>query len=167
MTRTRLTKLACALALAIGGLIGPAAASAANPVVVDFPAGLACAGFDLRVQITGSSNVFRAFHDKDGNIVRTLLAGRGSALTFVNLSTMSSLSLKANGAVVHTRFNQDGTQTVKATGHVVIFLFPTDVPAGPSTTLHVGRVEYTVDADGVFTIQRVSGRTTDLCAALA
>lgn len=169
MTRTRSTKLIGALALSIAGLLGPATASVAAPapVVQDYPAGLACAGFDLRIEIRGTSTVFRIFKDKDGNIVRTLLAGKGSALTFINLTTMSSLSLRANGAVLHTRFNPDGTQTVAATGHNVLILFPSDVPAGPSTTLHVGRVVYTVDADGVFTVQRVSGRATDICAALS
>jgi hypothetical protein len=40
------------------------------------------------------------------------------------------------------------------------------VPAGPSTTLYVGRVVYTVDADAVFTLQSTSGRETDICATL-
>ena len=48
----------------------------------------------------------------------------------------------------------------------MLILFPTDVPAGPSTTLHVGRVVYTIDTNGVFTVQRVSGTSTDICAAL-
>jgi len=41
-----------------------------------------------------------------------------------------------------------------------------DVPAGPSTTLYVGRVVFTVDTSGVFTLQSVSGKSTDICAAL-
>jgi len=50
----------------------------------------------------------------------------------------------------------------------VIILFPTDVPAGPSTTLYVGSVVYTVDrASGVFTVKTHSGTTTDICAALS
>ncbi|MFN8490788.1 MAG: hypothetical protein U0350_24565 [Caldilineaceae bacterium] len=49
----------------------------------------------------------------------------------------------------------------------MIILFPTDVPAGPSTTQYVGQVVYTVDAAGVFTLQQVSGQTTDICAALS
>jgi hypothetical protein len=57
--------------------------------------------------------------------------------------------------------------TVDALGYNVIILFPTDFPAGPSTTLYVGRVVYTVDAAGVFRIQTHSGPTTDICAALS
>jgi hypothetical protein len=41
------------------------------------------------------------------------------------------------------------------------------VPAGPSTTLHEGRVVYTVDTSGAFTVQQVSGKTTDICAVLS
>ena len=58
-------------------------------------------------------------------------------------------------------------QTIQATGHNVVIFFPTDIPAGPSTTLYVGRVVYTVDAAGVFTLLSTSGRTTDLCVLLA
>jgi hypothetical protein len=50
----------------------------------------------------------------------------------------------------------------------VLVLYPTDVPAGPSTTLYVGSVVYTVDLlTGVFTLNAHSGRTTDICAALS
>jgi hypothetical protein len=31
----------------------------------------------------------------------------------------------------------------------VLILYPTDVPAGPSTTLNVGRVVFTIDTQGV------------------
>jgi hypothetical protein len=48
-----------------------------------------------------------------------------------------------------------------------VIFFPTDIPAGPSTTLYVGQIVYTVDASGVFTLQSTSGTTTDLCALLA
>jgi len=41
------------------------------------------------------------------------------------------------------------------------------VPAGPSTTLIVGRFVYDVDATGVFTLRQVSGRTTNICAEIA
>ena len=134
--------------------------------MITFPAGLACNGFDLRVEIRGIQ-VVKVFTGKDGNVVRMLSAGRGSALSFTNLSTADTFSLKANGAVTHTTVNPDGSSTVAITGHNVLILFPTDVPAGPSTTLHVGRVVYTVDSNGVFTVQRVSGKTTDICAVLS
>jgi hypothetical protein len=156
-----------ALILTLAAVLGSATpAIAADPTVIDLPAGTAC-DFDLRVEISGGSNVMKEFVDKNGNVVRMLTAGKGSALSFTNLSTGATFSLKANGAVSHTTFNPDGSSTVAITGHNVLILFPTDVPAGPSTTLHVGRVVFTVDTSGVFTVQQVSGQTTDICAVLS
>ena len=58
-------------------------------------------------------------------------------------------------------------ETVTDTGHTVLIFLPSDVPAGPSTTLYLGRVVYTVDKDDKATLQEVHGKTTDICAALS
>jgi hypothetical protein len=131
-----------------------------------FEAGAACADFDLLLEIRGIQDV-KKFTDQNGNVVRMLSAGKGSALSFTNLSTGATFSLKSNGSAIHTTVNPDGSSTVTDTGHNVLILFPTDVPAGPSTTLYVGRVVFTIDTNGVFTLQQVSGKTTDICAALS
>jgi hypothetical protein len=141
--------------------------TAADPRDIEIPAGLACNDFDLLVEFNGGSQVMKEFTDKNGNVVRMLSAGKGPALSFTNLLTGATLSLKSNGSVIHTTVNPDGSSTVTDTGHNVLILFPTDVPAGPSTTLHVGRVVFTIDTSGVFTVQQVSGKTTDICAALS
>jgi hypothetical protein len=156
--------LAVASALAVGTTVPVSAAEA--DFSIDLPAGLACA-FDLGVEGTGDKRIMREFTDRNGNLVRTLAAGKGFALTFTNLSTDNSLTLPSNGSVQRTTVNSDGTSTVVSTGHNVVIFFPTDIPAGPSTTLYVGQIVYTVDASGVFTLQSTSGRTTDLCALLA
>ena len=54
-------------------------------------------------------------------------------------------------------------------GWNVLFLFPTDEPAGPSTTLHVGVVVYDDDGAGNFTVDQhlTRSRTTDICAAVS
>ena len=59
--------------------------------------------------------------------------------------------------------------TVSLTGWNVLFLFPTDVPAGPSTTLHVGRLVDEDDGLANFVVdeRRTHSRTTDICAALS
>jgi len=140
---------------------------AAEPTVLELPAGTAC-NFDLRVEIWGGGpQNYKEFVDKNGNLVRTLSAGKGSKLVFTNLSTLATLSLKANGAVTKTIINPDGSSTVTMLGHNVLILFPTDVPAGPSTTLYVGRVVYTVDTNFVYTLQQVNAKATDICAALS
>src|SRR5262249_54025888 len=50
-------------------------------------------------------------------------------LTFTNLTTGGTFSTKSNGAVAHKRFNSDGSFTETDTGHNILILFPTDVPA--------------------------------------
>jgi hypothetical protein len=154
-----------ALALASALSVAPAAtAGAAEPLV--FPAGVAC-DFELLVEFTGGNRITREFTDKDGNVVRILSAGKGFELTFTNVETGKTLELSSNGSVARTTINADGTATVENTGYNVVILFPTDVPAGPSTTLYVGRLVYTVDlTTGVFTLQSASGPTTDICALL-
>ena len=132
-----------------------------------FPAGTACE-FELRVESeTNPNRVFREWPDSDGNLIRTLEAGRGSDVTFVNTETGASLTLKGNGAVNHTTYHPDGSWTTKLTGHYVLILWPTDTPAGPSTTLYVGRVTYTSTPDSTFTLVGSSGRQRDLCDELS
>lgn len=134
---------------------------------LEFPAGTACT-FGVAVDgAGGDQRVTRTFVDSDGNAVRILSAGRGSQLTFTSLSSNATIALPASGAVMNTVVNAGGSQTVTLTGNNVLIMFPSDVPAGPSTTLYVGRVVYTVDAGGVFTLVSTSGRATDLCAALS
>jgi hypothetical protein len=165
---TRLAPWAAALAVAATLAVGtPVPASAADPnFSIDLPAGQACA-FALLVEGTGDKRIMREFTDQNGNPVRTLTAGKGFTLTFTNASTRKSLTLPSSGSVQRTTVNSDGTSTVVSTGHNVVIFFPTDIPPGPSTTLYVGQLVYTVDASGVFTLQSTSGRTTDLCALLA
>jgi hypothetical protein len=110
--------------------------------------------------------VFKEFTDRNGNPVRLLSAGRGSTLALTNFVANERLVLKAGCSVTHITLNPDGTQTWAVTGHNLLVLFPTDVPAGPSTTLHVGQVVFTVDPAEVFTVQSVTGTSTDICAAL-
>jgi hypothetical protein len=167
-------RLACAVAVALTALVCSATQSIGAkpplppPQVIDLPAGVACAGFDLRIVIQDiPPTVVREFRDKNGNLVRVLTAGKGNELTFINLLTNEELSLRANGAVSHLVLNPDGTRTETLTGHTVTILFPTDVPAGPSTTLHVGRVVIATDQSGVSTVQSVSGTSTDICAELS
>ena len=143
----------------------PAPAQAADFEVV-LPAGLACP-FELEITGTGGTTVTREFTDAEGDPVRILTAGRGQALTFTNVATGESVSLKSNGAVIRTTLHADGSSTVQSTGHNVLILFPSDVPAGPTTTLYVGRVTYEVDAQQTFTITGSSGTSRDLCAELS
>jgi hypothetical protein len=158
--------LAAALA-STAALAASADAAVAAPFHLDLPAGIACS-FGLAVDgVGGDHRVDRTFEGPNGKPVRILSAGRGFQLTFTNLSSNSTFALPANGAVMKTVVNADGSQTVTLTGHNVLILFPSDLPAGPSTTLYVGRVVYTVASNGVFTLMKTSGTNTDICAALS
>lgn len=157
------TLLALVILLSAGS---PSLAETPPDFVLDFEAGQAC-DFALQVEIRGGNQVYKEFFDKNGKIVRSLSAGAGSALTFINTETNAALALKSNGSVTHITYREDGSQEWITTGHNVLILFPSDIPAGPSTTQYVGRVVFTVDASGIFTLQSVSGRATDICAALS
>ena len=168
MTQSTRTRIASVVALtAVSLLCGATQAAAADPVVLDIPAGVACADFGVRVTIDGEQLVNREFVDRNGNVVRILGAGTGPTLTLTNLSSGATFTAKSNGSVARTVFNADGSQTVTITGHNLLILFPSDVPAGPSTTLYAGRVAFTIDANEVFTVLQASGQATDICAALS
>jgi hypothetical protein len=169
LSSLRILRAACATFAATVFLISAASSNAQSPPteVVDFPAGVACSDFDLRLEIRGGNTVVREFFGKDGNIVRLLNAGVGLQLTFTNLANDQKLSLKAAGSVTKVMFNQDGSSTWTLTGHNVLILYPSDIPAGPSTNLFVGRVVFTVDTNEVFDVNTVSGKSTDICSVLS
>ena len=163
LNRVRVKHLAtCTLAAGLASASLPAAAE----VLLTIPAGLAC-DFTLQIENTSAGNFHqKEFVDKNGNLVRLLTAGQGWDLLVTNLDTSATLSLKGNGAVTQETPNPDGTFTDVLTGHNILILFPTDIPAGPTTTLYVGRVVFTRDAFFNFTLKSVSGQATDICGAL-
>ena len=163
----RPTLLASAVAvLAVAALLGVSRAKAAQPFTIDFPAGTAC-DFELVVAGAGNGNqTTRTFNRPDGT-VRILAAGTGSDLVFSRPDSDATLTLKGNGAVGWTTISTDGSTRLTLTGHNVVFYFPTDFPAGPRTTLVVGREVIDLDAAGNFHRVSETGDTTDICAALS
>ena len=165
-------RLALAVGLAAVALTATQPAFAQGPFILD--AGLGCE-FNLGIKATGGNLVTREFTDAAGNVVRTITAGKGVDLTYTNYGpdpgspvAGESVTVKTAGSVTKTVNNPDGTQTVTGTGHNGLILFPTDVPAGPTTTHYIGRIVYTVDPDtGIFTLQSTTGQERDICAELA
>lgn len=136
---TRSIKRVGAVALvASATVLGTAAERAAAE---SFPAGVGCA-FPLTVEGGVDTRSVHEFKDANGNVVRLLRAGRGTPVTLTNEDTGATLSLPANGAPWSIVNHPDGTSTYTTMGHLVLILFPTDNPAGPSTTLYVGRVVF-------------------------
>jgi hypothetical protein len=165
--------------------LGPAAIlaalvlTAAQPAVADDPLildkGVACPDFNLGLSSSGGNLHTKDFFDRDGNKVRTITAGKGVLLTYTNYGpdpdnpvAGSSVTIRTDGSVSQTTYNPDGTYTVSATGHNGLIMFPTDIPAGPTTTQYIGRIVYNVDpATGIFTLVSTSGSQRDICAELA
>lgn len=163
-TKKRSTAALGVVAVMLLGAGAPPAIAAEQVFSSWFAPGLACP-FPLEIAGFGEEPRIKTFKGRDGQ-VRTISAGTGYALIFTNTDTGATVSTRSNGYAQHTRYNRDGSQTVTLTGHNVVILFPSDVPAGPSTTVHSGRVTMTISADFVSTVNRVSGRQLDICAAL-
>ncbi|MDV2977784.1 UNVERIFIED_CONTAM: hypothetical protein Q9R71_11440 [Actinomycetes bacterium ARC8] len=70
-----------------------------------------------------------------------------------NPEALDSVTIRTDGSVTETVTNPDGTLTVTGTGHIGLIMFPTDEPAGPTTT-H-------------FILESTSGQAIDICAGLA
>jgi hypothetical protein len=164
--------------LALAALAAAALVAPAQPAVADtffiLPAGTAC-DFNLGFQSTGGNLHTKEFTDANGDPVRLLTAGKGVLLTYTNYGTKpkkpvagESITIRTDGSVAETVVNPDGTLTVTATGHNGLIMFPSDEPAGPTTTHYIGKIVYNIDPDtGVFTLVSTSGQSLDICAELA
>ena len=171
MTRRLSRRLAATLSLTALALSLTQVATAAPPTpvetpVLELPAGFGCQ-FPLTVSATDGMVREVKFLDEDGNEVRVISVGTGISYTYTNVTTGESVTTKASGSAKSTVTNPDGTVTVTATGHNGLIMFPGDIPAGPTTTVYQGRIVYTIDAYGVWTLLTTSGKSRDICAELA
>ena len=157
---------ACTLAAALG--LASLPASAGFDFDETYAAGEACV-FSLRLEGYDSKLQYREFYDRSGELVRILLAaGKGSRIVMTNLENGASFTMKSAGASGTLHVNADGTSTLVATGHFITTFFPTDDPPGPWTTMFSGgRQVYSIDANGVSTLQSESGKMTDICELLS
>jgi hypothetical protein len=173
-TRRSATKIGkIAVAATLVALTHGQLASAAPPDVVhdvedaytiDLGPGVGCE-FSLRLHASDGKVRVVTFEDENGDPVRTIKVRTGVVLTYTNVDTGESISFKTSGSVESTVFG-DGVNTVTATGHNGLILFPSDIPAGPTTTQYTGKIVYT-DAAGTFTLVSTSNKGTDVCAALS
>ena len=174
MKTSTITRSLAVSALAAAALAPaqPAFADLTSPVFL--PAGSAC-DFNLEWSWTGTITHTKEFLDENGNKVRLLSAGKGTLNTYTNQGSDpenpvdgKSVTIRTDGSVTSTVYNVDGTQTVTATGHNGLIMFPSDDPAGPTTTHYIGKIVFNVDpATGVFTLLSTSGQKRDICAELA
>jgi hypothetical protein len=147
-------------------MIGTAQAATAQVLPEPEPAGTACS-FPLRIELIGGNLQQRSLTTAENGAVRTVSAGSTGTLRLTNVDTGESISFPSRG-VGQRSVSSEGITTVSTGGQLLLALFPSDVPAGPSTTLYTGRVVFTIDEEtGVFTLQKAAGRQVDVCAELA
>jgi hypothetical protein len=151
MTRT-LTVLAAVLV----ALVSVAAASGGKPIrepifYEDFVLEGVCP-FPVLVETTANKEYVKIFDDR--------IMVNGKLFTrLTNLETQESLELNISGpATIST------TEVLRGRG--LLILFPEDA-GGPGLVLTAGRVQLIRGEDGFIANSTTSGRTVDVCAALA
>jgi hypothetical protein len=154
------------LALALS-LVAPTAA--ASPPDVVFEAGQVCAFAVGMSETMVGPRIQHVRTDADGNVIREMVTGRGGNGTFQNMDTGATYSFPAYapGSNLAAFPRADGSMRLVATGGWALFMFPTDIPPGPSLTVVLGRMVIDVSATGVFTLVSITGRQVDVCAALS
>lgn len=152
-------------------LPGAQPASAADGIIL--PAGTGCE-FALGYAPTGGKLHTKDFTDADGNVVRSITAGKGVVITYTNYGddpdnpvAGKSVTIRTDGSVTKTVTSRDGIQTITATGHNGLIMFPSDDPPGPSTVHYIGQLVYNINPEtGVFTFVSSTGSQRDICAEL-
>ena len=164
MSASRIRRLVTSTVLVSAAMI--AAASPASAAEIELPAGVGC-DFPLGLDGGAFPPERRDFTDRNGNPV-TLLAGRSGALTWTNLTTGESISFTSRGTALRVTETSPTSQLLEFSGHVGLVLFPTDVPAGPSTTQISGRLVLRVNpTNGDTEVLKQQGQQIDVCAALS
>ena len=145
--------------------VGAAQPASAAESSFTLPAGLGCS-FALKVTLTGGTLQPRNVTTGNGDPTRIVTAGSTGTLTIENLDTPKSISFPSRG-VGQTEATEGNSTTVKTGGQLLLILFPSDSPPGPSTTLYTGKVVYTINQTNDFQLQSTAGRQIDICAELA
>jgi hypothetical protein len=166
MPINRFRRLATATVLALAAMIVAAQLASAQEHDLVLDPGVAC-DFGLGLDGGAFPPERKTFTDPNGNPI-TVLAGKSGAVTYTNLATEESLTFRSRGTALRITEMSDGTQLLEFSGNVGIILFPTDVPAGPSTTQINGRLVMSFDPVTGFTVVlKQEGNQIDVCARLS
>jgi hypothetical protein len=152
---TRKIRAAAIATPALAGTLAPMRSATARSQTYTPEIGKACT-FPLTNTIVEQQPIFKKiFPDKKGNPIRYLFAGKTTSNTFINEQTGAGIRFEPNvGSITRGFVNDDGTITFVATGLKTIACYPTDVPAGPSTTVYMGEVVYPVRANKAYAPDR-------------
>jgi hypothetical protein len=149
--------------LSLGSL--QASAQATPDFTVPFEAGVACS-FPLTIEGTNAKGISTEYTDKDGNL-NVWLTGKGYAFRYTNTTTGKSTTTKSQPAAQHTITYPDGSQRITTYGASLIVMFPTDIPAGPTTKYYNGVTDMTITAQGVGTLIDEDAYGIDICHVLS
>ena len=132
---------------------------------VPFDAGLAC-HFPLTLEGWEGKTRTREFTDNLGN-ANTVITGKGHDFRFTNDANGKTTTQKSQGVQQHIVVYPDGSQKYTTNGALLLIMFPTDIPAGPSTTYYNGHTVLNISADGVGTLEPPHAHARDICAELS
>ena len=154
--------------LSVGALNASAAPAPSGPpdATVPFDADLACT-FPLTVELWDGNGHTRLVTDKDG-FPKFVFSGTGNTFRFTNATTGQSTIQMSQGAHQQIIQYPDGSLKVTSDGALLVVWFPTDIPAGPSTTYYNGHSVLAISAAGVGTwVTPPRGHARDICAELS
>ena len=152
-----------ALLMSVSGTAVAAPPPTNQDIHLDFPADIACPGFELKIDGTGSKA--RVLKLNNGTMIT---AGRGYLLTFTNVDTGESIVIRPAGSVQRETFDPaTGITTGEGSGDNGFVYFPTDTPPGPKTIMYTGHISYHYDRLGNSTVTSTTGTQRDICAELS
>jgi hypothetical protein len=158
------------LVCSLGAVTAPSALANNDPHRVFLPAGpvdlpVGYCSFPTHIDVVANKEYGKITTLPDGT---TIIKETGTFKTrATNVGSGKSVLLNASGPGTLT-FYPDGSVTVHGTGHWLIFNLATDAaPFGlPGVMLTSGRLHEELDPSGTPTALSVTGRATDVCAAL-
>jgi len=133
-----------------------------------YPAGVACQDFAVEITSNGNPVGFSGDGTRGKGLV---FAGTGVIYTYKNLTTGTTwspgTSPAAAGASLRQRPGPNGSTFFTINGSTGLIMFPTDIPQGPATTWHTGRLVLEFDSLNNTRIISFVGKKVDICAELA
>lgn len=169
----RASSLFVACLAVVAGTVGSPAAWATAPTrgpggsmsLGSFPAGVACA-YPVSFTVTGGGEGDSfTFVDGDGNVRQIIVHTRPSTWAFTNTATQESVSLSIPAAIIKIVPFADGSLRIEIDGAAIGFNGPSDSPAGPFSTINIGRLVAVVAPDGTADVS-FRGKFTLLCPLL-
>jgi hypothetical protein len=129
-------------------------------------AGVACQDFPVQIQIRGVGKEPRELPTRDGSL-RVQVAGKDADYRFVNAAEPTKSYTLTRSAYRMSQTTAGGSYVLTINGTGWLVLFPSDIPAGPSTTVFSGNLVIKERPGGVYEVTKFTGRKIDVCAAIA